>query len=115
MLIAWKDEVLKLVLSSPEVADDTAIITGPLSAIASAALAIAGALSVVGSFGISLEPVSSFFTSSFCTTTCSSSELEKAPYRRSRARRSPSRARVYRRQLQHQPERTAEPRSVSCR
>jgi len=70
VLIAWKDEVLKLVLSSPEVADDTAIITGPLSAIASAALAIAGALSVVGSFGISLEPVSFFFTSFFCTITC---------------------------------------------
>lgn len=57
VLIAWKDEVLKLVLSSPEVADDTAIITGPLSAILTAAFGVAGALSVISSFGINLEPV----------------------------------------------------------
>lgn len=58
VLITWKDEVLQLILSAPEVADDTAIVTGPLSAIATAALTVAGALSVLNSFGVNLEPVS---------------------------------------------------------
>ena len=57
VLIAFKDEVLGLVLSAPEVPDDTAIVTGPLSAVASAAFTAAGALSVLNSFGVNLEPV----------------------------------------------------------
>ncbi len=57
MLIAFKDEVLGLVLSAPEVPDDTAIVTGPLSAVASAAFTAAGVLSVLNSFGVNLEPV----------------------------------------------------------
>jgi hypothetical protein len=57
VLIAFKDEVLGLILSAPEVSDDTAIVTGPLSAIASAALTVAGSLSVLNSFGVNLEPV----------------------------------------------------------
>lgn len=63
MLIAFKDEVLQLILSAPEVSDDTAIVTGPLSAIASAALTVAGSLSVLNSFGVNLEPVRSSVTS----------------------------------------------------
>jgi hypothetical protein len=57
VLIAFKDEVLGLVLSAPEVPDDTAIVTGPLSAVASAAFTAAGVLSVLNSFGVNLEPV----------------------------------------------------------
>lgn len=49
--------MLRLILSAPEVSDDTAIVTGPLSAIATAALTVAGALSVLNSFGVNLEPV----------------------------------------------------------
>ena len=64
VLIAFKDEVLGLVLSAPEVPDDTAIVTGPLSAVASAAFTAAGVLSVLNSFGVNLEPVRAPLT--FC-------------------------------------------------
>lgn len=55
--IAWKDEVVKKIQGSPDTPDDVAIITRPLSTIASAGLGLAGSLSVAESFNINLAPV----------------------------------------------------------
>ena len=57
VLIRWKAEVLQLVASSPDTPEDVVIITGPLSALVSVGLALAGGLSIADSFGVNLEPV----------------------------------------------------------